>query len=120
MTRISDDPMLVELGQQKDRIYAAWASQNVGVGNLVAELHAYRDLVKRCGMMERHRLKQAREELTDRLHGGWEIIERAPHLERHWLALLVRYEAVCDAMDVAAACSRLSIWETVHYLAHAS
>lgn len=118
MTRISDDPMLVELGQQKDRIYAAWASQKVGVGNLVAELHAYRDLLMRCDV-DAHRLKQAREELTDRLHGGWEIIERAPHLERHWLALLVRYEAVCDALDVPATRTRLSIWETVHYLAPA-
>lgn len=118
MNRISDDPMVVGLGEQRDRIYAARAGHGSGLFDLIAELYAYRDLLERCDMPA-HRLVQAREELTDRLEEGWSICDTPPR-ERHWLALLVRYEAVCDALDVPAARRRLSALEARYYVVMAT
>lgn len=114
MSRISDDPLIVALGVQRDRIYAARAAHGSGLFDQVAELHAYRDMLTRCDMPQ-HRLVQAKEELADRLADGWTKSD-TPARERHWLTLLVRYEAVEDAIDVPAARARLAAAETVSYL----
>jgi hypothetical protein len=118
MNRISDDPLIVALGVQRDRIYAARAAHGSGLFDQVAELHAYRDMLTRCDMPQ-HRLVQAKEELNDRLADGWGKIAGNPKHERHWLELLVRYEAVCDALDVPAARARLSAAEAVVILTDA-
>jgi hypothetical protein len=114
MNRISDDPMLVALGNARARIHAATAGHGAGIFDLLSEIDTYRQGLKRCDMPH-DVLLAAREELVDRMGDGW-ARATMPRLERFWIDLLVRYEVVCDALDVVAADRHLTKRETEVYL----
>lgn len=116
MTRVSDEPQIVALGNQRERIHTAKAHVGSPLFSVIAELHAYREALTRCDVPA-DVLAQARDELAERLAVGWERAERTPRLDDQWIALLVRYEAVCDALDVPAARTRLTRAEVAAYQA---
>jgi hypothetical protein len=113
--RVSDDPSLTELGNQRARVYAAVANHGP-LFSVPAEVRAYRDALARCDVPA-DVLDQARAELEERLAAGYEQSEFDARLEGRWIVLLVRHEAVCDALDPTTARRWLSMIEARVYAA---
>jgi hypothetical protein len=115
--RLSDDPTLTALGNQRARVYAAVANHSP-LFSVPAEVRAYRDALARCDVPT-DVLTSARAELEERLAAGYEQSEYDARLEDRWIVLLVRHEAVCDALDPTTARRWLSMIEARCYVAEA-
>jgi hypothetical protein len=113
--RISDDPTLAALGTQRARIYAAVAGRGP-LFSVPDEVRAYRDALARCDVPP-DTLTAARDELVERLQAGYERSEFDRRLEDRWIDLLVRHEAVCDALEPTTARRWLSTIEARVYAA---
>lgn len=99
MTRASDDPDIVLLGTLRARVHAAVASYGSGLFDLGAAVADYRAGLRQATLLPSSALAHIRNELVDRLLTGWDHAEAQPRFEDHWVDLLVRYEAVSDAID---------------------
>jgi hypothetical protein len=118
LLRLSDDPLLVRLGDRRERVLTALDGAGSAIFNLPNEVRAYREHLARCDVPA-GALVAARDELVERLHVGWQRSAIDPKLDGAWIGLLVRYEAICDALDPPAASRRLAIMEGKYYVAMA-
>lgn len=114
MTRLSEDALLVALGKQRERAYVAQENAGSPLFSPIAEIHAYREALGRCDA-PLEMLAAAQRELCERLNVGWQRATDNPQFDGQWITLLVRYEAVCDALDVPAARTRLTRAEVTAY-----
>lgn len=114
--RVSEDPTLVALGSKRARVWTAIEGYGSRLFDLGQDATDYREALRRCDVPA-DVLTQARDELVGRLEAGWDASEIDGRLDDRWVGLLVRYEAVCDALDVAAAGRRLSVLEARCYQA---
>jgi hypothetical protein len=107
--------MFVALGVARERVLGAHAWRGIALANLPIEAQEYRDLLARCDVPAEV-MRDATLELERRLLIGWEICEKDHRRDDAWVSLLVRYEAICDALDVPAARWRLSRLEADYYV----
>lgn len=117
--RLSDDVPFVHLDQARQRVLAAVAGYGSPLFDLAETVAGYREALARCGVPD-DVLARARDELAERLAVGWDASEWDRRLEERWFALLTRYEAVCDVLDVPAAHKRLATMEAQCYRVRAA